>query len=543
MSARSFLPVIARKKAAVALSGDWVALQTWNPSGASSVDIDWSAYDSDYDQFEVHFIGMDMSDDGATIQAQGLFSGVAGTDYDEHVMQPDSSANTYAGARAKSATSLTAANPIGNAAGENHSGVLTAYNPTNTSLNKLYQIDACNVDASGNAQMCFNGAELANTGASDGIEISPSSGTFTGKVTLVGRKNIASPSGVTGGPWDYVATYSPSAAATQDVALGSAPMYMIVIENLVPATDAQALRVGVITSDGFRGVNYKYHVALPVSSSTSYAGSGNNSDTSTPLLSVMGSAAGESCACVMYIDNPSSTTTYKNIMWSATGVQDDGDVQQARGATYYSGDTKAVSSLRMFFQSGNIVSGNITVYALSETSSRAWEYVSTTTLAASASQDITLTGAADGDVFAVVASGVQVATDNAALNTFLGSSGVVTSGTYDRHAALLTSASSAYVGFGSSTVAGMVITGNIGNQAAESGMAIANIALPGNSNYPTVNSMGASVKGDGSAVLDLMAGHNPNITGTLDTVRLQPTSGNFTAGGKINLYKLKQGEN
>ena len=172
---------------------DLVAIAEYDVDSAiDRLDVDWSTHDSTYDQFKVHLIGIDFSADGAALTVRGLFSGApdTGTDYDEHLMKPDSSASTYAGDANASATSLLASSPTGNAAGENMSGVLTAYNPTNASLNKLFGLDGAGLDAAGDCIMAFNGAELENTGAMDGVRLAPSSGTFTGKVVLLGRVNV-----------------------------------------------------------------------------------------------------------------------------------------------------------------------------------------------------------------------------------------------------------------------------------------------------------------------------------------------------------------
>ena len=520
---------------------DWVVLAQYAPSGASSQDVDWSSFDTTYDQFEVRFIGMEGSVDGAQLTVQGLFSGTpdTGTDYAEHLARPTSAATTYAGDGNGGATSLLASAAIGSAAGESYSGVLTAFNPTSTSLRKLYNVDGSGVDSSGESIMTFNGAFLNNTGASDGVRVGVSSGTFSGAMTLVGRKNVSSPSGVTGGPWDFVATYTPTAAASQDVTLGSAAAYMVIVENAIPVTDGQGF-VYQALAPTVQTANYKRHVALSDSDSDLYSGA-SGTPTSIVALVNSGSAAGENGACVIYVDNPASAATYAQHLIRGINVDGDGFARHCDNATHWSGGTAAVAGLRFFFASGNIASANITVYALSETSGSAWDHVSSTTLTASASQDITLTGAADGDQWMCITSGVKLGTDGATINMQLGSSGIDTGNNYGYHANASKSDSATYVGV-ASTGADQAATrfmGEVGVASTEAGFSLVHLSLPGNSNYATTFGVGASADAAGLAQLTMSAGHNANLTTTLDTIRLLPSSGNFAAGGKVHLFKLK----
>ncbi len=73
---------------------------------------------------------------------------------------------------------------VGNASGENFSGIISLYNPT-SSVNKLFGILTERVFPSGNVASERSGGKNNNTGSIDGIKITVSTGTLTAGVVVI----------------------------------------------------------------------------------------------------------------------------------------------------------------------------------------------------------------------------------------------------------------------------------------------------------------------------------------------------------------------
>lgn len=169
----------------------FTALKEYNVTSTSSLTIDWSDEDTDHDWFEVYQVGVEMSVDGASVRVRTTVSGSpqTGADYPFHVMDPESGASSYVGAANAASTYTAGLLLIGSAAGENGSGLISFPNPTSTSLYKNIHSRHTGVHDDGSTKMSNLGSTWENTSAIDGVQLYPSSGTFSGKFILVGRSN------------------------------------------------------------------------------------------------------------------------------------------------------------------------------------------------------------------------------------------------------------------------------------------------------------------------------------------------------------------
>ena len=179
----------------------------------------------------------------------------------------------------------------------------------------------------------------------------------------IARTKLANP-----GAWVLIGTQEASsdASLTQTGLDSTYDTYACVISNMVPATDAQALRLRLGDSGGVDtgASDYAYHHANSVDSGTGY-GTGGNA-TGASFLNMggnVGNAAGEGVGSVFYIHTPQDGTT--NIIMSGVFVAHN------NGGTLYGGhwlgsrlSSIAVDRIQIYFGSGNIASGRFSVYGV-----------------------------------------------------------------------------------------------------------------------------------------------------------------------------------
>ena len=172
-----------------------------------------------------------------------------------------------------------------------------------------------------------------------------------------------------GGAWTLISSTTASDDATIDFTGLSSTyyQYMVVITDLVPATDGTALRMRTSTDNGTSYDNgasdYSWGVIFKEESTTASADTGDNADTDIQIGTSLGNDTNEISNFIVYVNNPSSAA-YCAINWFGTGVNNSGG---ARNATWGSGTRLAaadVDAIRFFQSSGNITSGIFKLYGL-----------------------------------------------------------------------------------------------------------------------------------------------------------------------------------
>jgi len=142
--------------------------------------------------------------------------------------------------------------------------------------------------------------------------------------------------------------------------------YIVVITDLIPATDNTSLLFRTSTDGGSSydsGATDYEHTRLASVSTASGATTGESTgDTSIVLSAQVGNAAGESFNATLTLYNPSSTV--KTLAaWTASNVRQDSAASNTIG-TGYRDSAADVDAIRFLMSSGNITSGTFYLYGL-----------------------------------------------------------------------------------------------------------------------------------------------------------------------------------
>ena len=173
---------------------------------------------------------------------------------------------------------------------------------------------------------------------------------------------------------DLLATITASNDATADFDSNidsTYDTYLIVLNNVVPASDAVNMQLRTSTDGGSSydsgSNNYKFATTSINSSGTDR--SAGSSDTKMLLQGSsgdVGSAAGEGASGNIYLYGPSNSALKTCLSWHLTAIDSGGDIAVYTGAGCR--DTAAdVDAVRIFFSSGNIESGELKLYGLKKT--------------------------------------------------------------------------------------------------------------------------------------------------------------------------------
>jgi hypothetical protein len=162
---------------------------------------------------------------------------------------------------------------------------------------------------------------------------------------------------------EFVTSGTISAAGSLDLTIPSDVDEMeIVIWNLIPATDAQALWLRLSQSASFLTGATDYQYAYVQTTQASVAGV-SASDTKIILTSTLGTNTNERATVSVRVFKPNAASTYKSVLWHATARLSDGAVYVYTGGGELIANSNAIDGIRFMMASGNITSGNYTVMA------------------------------------------------------------------------------------------------------------------------------------------------------------------------------------
>lgn len=161
-----------------------------------------------------------------------------------------------------------------------------------------------------------------------------------------------------------------SASASNDATIdftsgidGKYAAYLLVGTTVHPATDSQGILLRISIASSFISADYRW-VSSQVFDNATASLIGSTSDSSIKMQDTIGNATGESVAFAAIISNPADTVREKHIF----GITGGHDASVAETATYFSGSyrgaTSAIDGLRVLFASGNIATGEFSLYGL-----------------------------------------------------------------------------------------------------------------------------------------------------------------------------------
>lgn len=166
--------------------------------------------------------------------------------------------------------------------------------------------------------------------------------------------------------WLATLTASSSSALSDTTNITSTyDNYLIVLENLIPATDGAHLGMRVAISSSFQTADYTYAIVYNTSS-----GATGNTNTSQDRIIVGASGVSNTASRggisgQLTLTKPSGTTSYKRV----TGTISYADQDPAEDSVlslmgFYGGAASAVNGIRFLMDTGNIASGVVRIYGI-----------------------------------------------------------------------------------------------------------------------------------------------------------------------------------
>ena len=204
-----------------------------------------------------------------------------------------------------------------------------------------------------------------------GIDSLPSQSSQSGKF-LTTNGSAASWGTVAGAGMVLLSTVTASNSSTVDIETtfdSTYASYMLIASNLRSSSDGGILRGRMkIGGSYITTETYNFHMNRSSSGSHNYLGTGTYNTPSIMLNDGIGNASTHSASFTMSIDDPANTTLYKKIHWEGSRVVAGG----AKHAGFTSGTAHSVSSanaltgLRFYIESANIVSGIFRLYGIAK---------------------------------------------------------------------------------------------------------------------------------------------------------------------------------
>ncbi len=165
-------------------------------------------------------------------------------------------------------------------------------------------------------------------------------------------------------------TASSSASLTQTGLDSTYDCYMVVISDIVPATDGANPRLRFGNSGGIISTSntYSYHVGRQWDNSGSpYAGvQARNTQDMIILGHTTGSASGEGFHAVLYIYGNQGGTTKPMVMFNSMQLDDNGHMGFNSGSGNHD-NAITLDRFQIYMSSGNIASGTMRTYGISHT--------------------------------------------------------------------------------------------------------------------------------------------------------------------------------
>jgi hypothetical protein len=222
-----------------------------------------------------------------------------------------------------------------------------------------------------------DGTELAFTGAGSAGGVLYSAGGAAPVFSAAGTSGqLLQSNGASAPSWvaaptsglTFLSTVTISNSATADVETtfnSTYDTYMIVgkintTQGANPTLNCQ-LKIG----GSYVTASYAYHTDISSAGSTSYSGIAATSDAQIVMTPGLGADASFSVDFVMYVQNPTSTTEQKTVFWTGRCRGTSNNVKSF-GQGAYTAATTALTGVRFFTSTNNLVSGYIRLYGIAK---------------------------------------------------------------------------------------------------------------------------------------------------------------------------------
>lgn len=331
--------------------------------------------------------------DGTALQAGDIIAGFNAVRYNSTTLSFNLTSLSATVAASNAAASAAAALASANAAAASaviaasYASALTSTSTTSLAIGTGAKVFTTQADKGYAAGQFFSAISAANSANyMHGTVTSYSGTTLTTNVTDVGGSgtladwnlSVSGSQGSTGaagapGALVYLSTVTASSSATADVetTFGSTyDTYMIIGTTILPATDAADLQCRLKIGGSYQtGSNYEYHTNISSAGGATYAGAASTGHTFIKMADATSNTAAGGVNFVMWIQNPTSTTTRKHIDWTGSAESGGGgtSIKTANGMGHWNAATTALTGVRFFMSSGNIASGTFRLYGIAKT--------------------------------------------------------------------------------------------------------------------------------------------------------------------------------
>ena len=227
-------------------------------------------------------------------------------------------------------------------------------------------------DTTGTLQLQVNGTTPSITLAANGsIGVGSTPGYGTSGQVLQSNGSAAAPTWVTASAsaMTLLSTVTISNSATADVETtfnSTYDTYMIVGKINTTTGSNPTLHCRLKIGGVYVTADYPYHVDVSNNGSVSYAGIAANAASEIVMTRGLAADASYSVDFVMYVQMPTSTTQEKAVFWTGRYRRLTGDQEKSFGMGTYTGSTAALTGVRFFTSTGNLVSGYVRLYGIAK---------------------------------------------------------------------------------------------------------------------------------------------------------------------------------
>ena len=156
-------------------------------------------------------------------------------------------------------------------------------------------------------------------------------------------------------------TVSSAVASVTLTGIDSDDVYMLAVNNYVPSTDAQDMKIRVIES-GTPNSSSNYDIAAKLlRADTTFGNDKNTNDTSFDCSTAIGNDTGECANWIFYIYNANNSSEFTFFSQQTVQLAHTALLIGRQGGCVFT-SARQVEGIQMFAGSGNIQSGTFTLY-------------------------------------------------------------------------------------------------------------------------------------------------------------------------------------
>jgi hypothetical protein len=167
-----------------------------------------------------------------------------------------------------------------------------------------------------------------------------------------------------------LSTVTASNSATVDIETtfnSTYDSYLIVFSNVAPSSDTVSLRVLLKINGSYQTSGYNFHAARPDNTSSAYSAQGASAQAMIAItggiaMNSRATTSGSTADMHLRINAPASTATIKSIGWNGSMAGATNCVLFGSGQFVTS--FEALTGVRFFYSSGNILTGVFRLYGL-----------------------------------------------------------------------------------------------------------------------------------------------------------------------------------